>query len=91
MMHAILSDMQQPTQVAITSPLDRREHLVDEVVFARSTAGRFPARCGAVVVSAELGAQPVQRCELCAPHRAAGRRPTSLRVRLVSVVAWSAR
>lgn len=73
MMHGVLTGMHSsptrvpPGLVAITSPHDGREHLVDEMVFARSWTGRWPARCGTLVVSGPLEAGPGRRCGLCDP------------------------
>ncbi|MGH3586304.1 MAG: hypothetical protein ACRDQ0_08250 [Pseudonocardia sp.] len=58
----------QLDMVSVTSATDRREHLVTEAVFATTTSGRWIARCGALVLSADLGSSPGTPCELCAAH-----------------------
>jgi hypothetical protein len=66
MMHdTLLAMLRSNAVVSVTAAPGLWEHLVDEVVFALQPSGRWTALCGAVVVSADLGALPTGRCRLC--------------------------
>jgi hypothetical protein len=66
------------TLIAVTAS-DQREHLIEERVLAASRNGRYIARCGAIVVSASMTAQPGKPCLLCAPPLEPSRHQESAR------------
>lgn len=90
MTHSV-SGAERVVLVWVSSP-DGRDHLVTDAVLATSRDGRFSARCGELVLSASLGANPGHRCALCAQRPDAQRREGAADRRLTAVVtAWLAR
>jgi hypothetical protein len=61
---------QSPNSAAavVLSAPDGWDHAVDEVILAKTLDGRYLARCGRLVLSAALVAEPGRRCPLCFPR-----------------------
>jgi hypothetical protein len=53
-----------PVSIWVSSP-DGLDHAVPESDFARSPDGRFVARCGVLVISTSMSAEPGRRCDRC--------------------------